>query len=35
MYGDPSYPMNPYVTAALERAYILGAMLAVKPYRRT
>ena len=30
MYGDPSNPMNPYVTAALERAYILGAMSAVK-----
>jgi hypothetical protein len=30
MYGDPSNPMNPYVTAALERAYILGAMSPVK-----
>lgn len=30
MYGDPSNPLNPYVTAALERAYILGAMSAVK-----
>ncbi|NLU00265.1 MAG: hypothetical protein GXW88_06520 [Pseudomonas lundensis] len=30
MYSDPSNPLNPYVTAALERAYILGAMSAVK-----
>ena len=30
MYGDPSNPLNPYTSAALERAYILGAMSAVK-----
>ncbi|WP_283188527.1 hypothetical protein [Pseudomonas sp. PMCC200344] len=36
MYGDPSNPLNPlnplypYISAALERAYILGAMSAVK-----
>jgi len=30
MYGDPSSPLNPYTSAALERAYILGAMSAVK-----
>lgn len=30
MYGDPTNPINPYVTAALERAYVLGAMSAVK-----
>lgn len=30
MYGDPTNPINPYVAAALERAYLLGAMSAVK-----
>lgn len=30
MYGDPTNPINPYVAAALERAYVLGAMSAVK-----
>lgn len=30
MYGDPSNPLNPYTSAALERAYVLGAMSAVK-----
>jgi len=30
MYGDPSNPLNPYTSAALERAYILGAMSAVR-----
>jgi hypothetical protein len=30
MYGDPANPLNLYITAALERAYILGAMSAVK-----
>lgn len=30
MYGDPSNPLNPYTSAALERAYIMGAISAVK-----
>ncbi|QJI41055.1 hypothetical protein HKK52_09025 [Pseudomonas sp. ADAK2] len=30
MYGDPSNPLNPYTSAVLERAYLLGAMSAVK-----
>ncbi|VVQ23531.1 hypothetical protein [Pseudomonas fluorescens] len=30
MYGDPLNPLNPYTSAALERAYVLGAMSAVK-----
>lgn len=30
MYGDRTNPINPYVSAALERAYVLGAMSAVK-----
>lgn len=30
MYGDSSNPLNPFTSAALERAYILGAMSAVK-----
>lgn len=30
MYGDLSNPLNPFTSAALERAYILGAMSAVK-----
>lgn len=30
IYGDPSNPLSPYISTALERAYILGAMSAVK-----
>lgn len=30
MYGDPADFINPYVAAALERAYVLGAMSPVK-----
>lgn len=30
MYGDSANPLNPYVRAVLERAYVLGAMSSVK-----